>query len=74
MIDRILFLVYTLFYSLCTLCIKLDKRKFKHVLDNEGKEFVCHVCDGSDQVLKDEVKEIKSKLNMLEQLTALKTL
>ena len=52
-----------------TLCTKLDKRKFKHLLDNEDEEFFCHLCDGSDQALKKELKEIKTKLKMLDQLT-----
>lgn len=56
-----------LFHSLCT---KLDKRQYEHLLDNESEEYVCHLCDESNGSVKEELKEIKTKLNKLDQLSA----
>ena len=52
-----------LFHTLC--CTELDKRNFKHRLENKDEEFFCHLCDDNDQTLKEELKEIKTKLIML---------
>lgn len=57
-----------MFHSLCT---KLDKRQYEYLLDNEKEEYICHYCDESNGTLKEELKEIKTKLNKLDQLTAI---
>lgn len=54
------------FHSQCT---SLDKRQFQFLLDNEREMFVCHLCEGGEGGLKNELTAIKTKLNKLDQLT-----
>lgn len=58
-----------IFHSLCT---RLDKRQYQYLLDNESEQYVCHLCDDeSGGSVKEELIEIKTKLNKLDQLTAI---
>lgn len=50
-------------------CTHLDKRQFEHLLNNESEMFICHMCKGGDEELKNELSAIKTKLNKLDQLT-----
>uniref|UniRef100_A0A1I8PM23 PHD-type domain-containing protein n=1 Tax=Stomoxys calcitrans TaxID=35570 RepID=A0A1I8PM23_STOCA len=56
-------------------CTQLDKRQFKHLLDNESEEFMCHVCNTSGNAnnnsVKAELEGIKRELKKLDQLSAM---
>lgn len=53
-------------------CTKLDKRQFENLVENEGEEYVCHLCEGGDDVaIKNDLKLIKTKLCQLDQLSAI---
>lgn len=57
------------FHSLCT---NLDKRQYEYLLENESEQYVCHLCENkSGGSLKEELKEIKTKLNQLDQLRSI---
>lgn len=56
-----------IFHALCT---KLDKRQYEDLVENENKQYICHLCDNdSDGTVKAELKEIKTKLSKLDQIT-----
>lgn len=59
------------FHSLCT---KLDKRQFEHLMANESEQFICHLCDGGNESVKSELLLIKTKLNKLDRLDQLDSL
>lgn len=57
------------FHSLCT---RLDKRQYQYFLDNESEEYVCHLCAGeSDVSITAELREIKTNLKKLDQLSSI---
>lgn len=51
-----------------SLCSMLDKRQYKHLMDNESEEYICHLCNESGGNIKNELMLIKTKLNKLDQL------
>lgn len=54
-------------------CTHLDKREYQYLLNNESELFTCHLCEGGDKELRNELRQIKTKLDKLDQLSELQT-
>lgn len=46
-------------------CTKLDKKQYDHLLENESVEYICHLCEGDDMSIKEELKFIRCQLSQL---------